>query len=137
MRKSLFRYSLGGILLLLTASCIPEEGNPDLSGTWTCTETSEIFLKGTKGTSIYQVTFTADQVVPDNYRISNFYKLGSNIRVTIIRSGYTINLHKQSVEGFLFEGAGEINDTYDIIQMAYTVDDGGGVIDHVMAEYAR
>jgi len=122
---------------LLMTSCVPDEGNPDLSGTWTCTETSEIFLKGTKGTSIYQVTLARDAMVQSNYTIDNFYKLGNGVHVTIIKAGYTITMPKQSVEGFVFEGSGEVNDTYDIIQMSYTADDGGGEVDHVMAEYAR
>jgi hypothetical protein len=137
MIKYLLRYAVICMTVLLMASCVIEEGNPDLSGTWTCSETSEIFLKSTKGTSIYQVTFTRDAVNQDKYYIDNFYKLGTDVRVSVIKSGYTISLPKQSVNGFVFEGYGEVNDSFNIIQMTYTADDGGGEIDHVTAEYAR
>ncbi|MFH0760079.1 MAG: hypothetical protein V2A67_01080 [Bacteroidota bacterium] len=135
--KHLLRYGIVCMTALLVTSCVFEEGNPDLSGSWTCTETSEIFLKNTKGTSIYQVTFEKDASIQDKYYINNFYKLGNNIHVSVIKSGYTISLPKQSVNGFVFEGSGETNDTYDMIYMTYTADDGGGEVDHVTAEYAR
>lgn len=125
------------IAMSLLAGCIPETGNPDLSGSWTCSETSEIFLKSTKGTSIYQVTFSRDAVNTDKYYIDNFYKLGNGVRVSVIKNGYYLTLPKQSVDGFVFEGSGTTNDTFDLINMTYTADDGGGVVDHVTAEYAR
>ena len=125
------------VLALLLSGCVPETGNPDLSGSWTCQETSQIYLKSTKGTSVYQVTFGRDAVNQDQYRIDNFYKLGSGIKVIVIKNGYTLSIPKQSVDGFNFEGSGTINDTYDLIEMTYTADDGGGVIDHVTAEYSR
>lgn len=137
MIKYLFRYGTAFMTILLMTSCVFEEGDPDLSGSWTCTETSEIFLKSTKGTSIYQVTFEKDASIQDKYYIDNFYKLGSGVHVSVLKSGYTVSLPKQSVNGFVFEGSGELNDTYDMIYMTYTADDGGGEVDHVTAEYAR
>jgi hypothetical protein len=122
---------------LLLAGCTPEEGNPNLAGTWSCKETSQIFLKPLKGVSVYDVTFSRDAVSTDNYTIDNFYKLGNGVRVTVIKDGYSITLPQQSVDGFVFEGSGTINDTYDLINMTYTADDGGGVVDHVTAEYSR
>ncbi|MFA6482437.1 MAG: hypothetical protein WCW62_07670, partial [Bacteroidales bacterium] len=101
------------------------------------TETSQIFLKTTKGTSVYEVTFIRDAVNPESYRIDNIYKLGTGIKVSVIKNGYSITLPKQSVDGFVFEGAGTINETYDLINMTYTADDGGGQVDHVTAEYSR
>lgn len=124
-------------ICLLFAGCVPEVGNPNLAGTWSCTETSQIFLKTTKGTSIYQVTLERDAVNTDKYYIDNFYKLGNGVKVSVIKSGYTITLPKQSVDGFVFEGSGTINDTFDLINLSYTADDGGGTIDHVTAEYSR
>lgn len=135
--KYLLRYGTVILTIVLFSSCVFEEGNPDLSGSWTCTETSEIFLKSTKGTSIYQVTFEKDATIGDKYYINNFYKLGNGVRVSVIKSGYSVTLQKQSVNGFVFEGSGELNDTYDMIYMTYTADDGGGEVDHVTAEYAR
>lgn len=125
------------VVSLLLFACVPETGDPNLTGTWTCSETSQIFLKSTKGTSIYQVTFERDAASLDQYHIDNFYKLGSGVRVTVIKDGYSITLPKQSVDGFVFEGAGTINETYDMISMTYSADDGGGQVDHVTAEYSR
>jgi len=137
MIKYLFRYGTAMMTILFMTSCVLEEGDPDLSGSWTCTETSEIFLKSTKGTSTFQVNFENDISIQDKYYIDNFYNLGNGNRVTIIKSGYTISIPKQTVDGFVFEGSGELNDTYDMIYMTYTADDGGGEVDHVTAEYAR
>ena len=128
------------VILLIGISlsgCVLEEGNPNLAGTWTCRETSEIYMKMLKGTSVYQVTFERDAVNADKYYIDNFYKLGNGVRVAIIKSGYVIDLPKQSVNGFVFEGSGEVDETFNIIQLNYTADDGGGEIDHVTAEYSR
>lgn len=122
---------------LLIAGCTTPAGNPDLAGSWTCHETSQIFLKGSKGTSVYQVTFIRDAVNTDKYYIDNIYKLGNGIKVSVLKNGYAITLPKQSVDGFVFEGAGTINETYDLINMSYTADDGGGQVDHVTAEYSR
>ena len=122
---------------LLLACCATETGNPNLAGTWSCKETSQIFLKDTKGTSVFDVTFIRDASNQDKYQIDNFYKLGSGVKVSVIKSGYSLTLPKQSVDGFVFEGSGTINDTYDLINMTYTADDGGGQVDHVTAEYSR
>jgi hypothetical protein len=135
--KRIARYTTILSCILLLNGCFIEEGNPNLAGSWTCKETSEIFLKSTKGTSIYQVTFTRDAVNQDKYYIENFYKLGSDVKVAVIKSGYTIELPKQSVNGFVFEGSGEVDDVFNTINLIYTADDGGGEIDHVTAEYTR
>jgi len=135
--KKIIRLSVVLTMIAAMNSCILEEGNPNLAGSWTCKETSEIFLKSTKGTSIYQVTFTRDAVNQDKYYIENFYKLGTDVKVAVIKTGYTIELPKQSVDGFVFEGSGEVDDVFNFISLSYTADDGGGEIDHVTAEYSR
>jgi len=129
--------SLSFAVCLLLAGCVPEVGNPDLAATWTCHETSQIFLKSTKGSSVYTVTFDRDAVNLDKYYIDNFYKLGNGVKVYVLKDGYSITLLKQTVDGFVFEGSGTINDTFDLINMTYTADDSGGVVDHVTAEYSR
>lgn len=136
--KSLREFRLIVIFLpaFLTA-CTFEEGNPDLSGSWTCTETSEIYMKSLKGQSVYQVTLTRDLVNQNKYYVENFYKLGTEIKVAILKEGNTITIPKQTVNGFLFEGTGAVNETFDLINLQYTADDGGGEVDHVTAEYAR
>ncbi len=124
-------------LIPMLSGCIPETGDPNLTGTWSCHETSQIFLKGSKGTSIYDVTFSRDASITDKYYIDNFYKLGNGVKVSVVKDGYTITMPKQTVDGFLFEGSGTINETYELINMTYTADDGGGQVDHVTAEYSR
>lgn len=124
-------------ICLILLGCVDEVGNPNLSGNWTCQETSQIFLKVSKGTSVYQVTFERDALNTERYTIDNFYKLGTGVRVSVIKDGYSISLPRQSVDGFLFEGAGIINETFDLINLTYTADDGGGEVDHVTAEYSR
>jgi hypothetical protein len=135
--KSIKTLALAMGMTLILFGCVLETGNPNLAGSWSCHETSQIFLKGSKGTSIYQVTFERDAVDQDQYRIDNFYKLGNGIQVSVLKDGYSLILPKQSVDGFVFEGAGTMNETYDLINMTYTADDGGGVVDHVTAEYSR
>lgn len=123
-------------ICLLLAACAKDPGDSDLSGTWLCKETSQIFLKSTKGESRFYVTFIKDSVNPDKYSISNIYQLGTNVKVTVVRDGYSLTLSSQTVNKTLFEGKGTINDAYDFITLIYTVDDGGGV-DKVTAEYSR
>lgn len=125
------------VICLLLAGCAPEVGNPDLSGVWSCTETSQIFLKSTKGTSVFDVTFSRDAVNQNKYYTNNFYGLGSAGKVALLKDGFSITLLIQTVDGFVFEGAGTINESLDLINLSYTTDDGGGVVDHVTAEYSR
>ncbi|MCX6223450.1 MAG: hypothetical protein NTV01_01625, partial [Bacteroidia bacterium] len=100
-------------------------------------ETSQIFLKSTKGTSIYTVTFSRDTAHTDTYYIDGIYHLGNGVKASVIKNGYSITLLKQTVDRTVFEGSGTINETFDLINMSYTADDGGGVVDHVTAEYSR
>ncbi len=125
------------LMVFFLQSCILEEGNPDLSGSWTCTETSEIFMKPLKGTSVYPVSFIRDVNDPDRYQIENFYKLGSGVKVIVEVAGYSLSIPRQSVGGFEFEGGGSISGNYALIEIEYTADDSGGEIDHVTATYAR
>ena len=118
-------------------SCEPVEGNPNLSGTWTCKETSQIFMKRATLTSTFTVTFIRDAVNPDQYYIQNFYKLGDQVKVSVLKDGYTITIPQQSVDGFVFAGSGSINENYTLINMTYTADDGGGQVDNVVAEMSR
>jgi len=124
-------------MALLFDSCNFEEGNPDLSGQWTCTETSEIFLKSGKGTSVYPVYLSKDADSPNKYNIDNFYRLGSGKKVSILVNGSTVTIPKQSVNAFVFEGSGTVNVDNNLIELTYTADDFGGEIDHVHASYTR
>ena len=122
---------------LAFAGCIPEEFDSNLAGVWRCSESSEIFLKSTKGTSIFDVVFKQDADNQSKYYIGNFYDLGSSIEVVATVSGSTLIIPEQTVNGFVFKGSGTINDQYNLIDMNYTVDDGGGKTDHLTAELTR
>jgi len=124
-------------ICLFFAGCVLEEINPNLAGVWHCTETSEIFLKSTKGTSIFDVVFKQDAENLSKYYIENIYDLGSSTEVYATVSGSSISIPEQTVNGFVIKGSGTINDNYDLIYMTYTVDDGGGDVDHLTAEFAR
>ena len=124
-------------ICLIFTGCILEEINSNLAGVWNCTESSEIFLKSTKGTSIFDVVFKQDAENLSKYYIENIYDLGSATEVYATVSGSTITIPEQTVNGFVFKGSGTINDQYDLIDMTYTVDDGGGKVDHLTAEFAR
>jgi hypothetical protein len=94
-------------------------------------------MKRANLTSTFTVTFVRDAVNTNQYHIKNFYRLGDQVTVTVLKDGYTITIPKQSVDGFLFEGSGSLNDDYTLINMTYTADDGGGQVDHVAAEMSR
>ena len=124
-------------LVFLVQACMPVEGDPNLSGQWTCTETSEIFMKSFTGTSVYTVKLNRDAANLDKYYIDNFYKLGSGVTVAVLVYGYTAQIPKQSVNGFVFEGTGVVEADYNLIELTYTADDGGGEVDNVTATYNR
>jgi hypothetical protein len=126
------------LLCFLLAGCVTDTVDEDLSGSWTCKETSDIFsLKGTKGTSVYQVSITRDASDSDVYYMDNFYKLGSGVKVTALVTGNTITIPSQESDGFAFAGTGTIDGSFNTINMTYTADDHGGTVDHVTAEYTR
>ncbi len=127
------------ILLLLVpmmTSCIPDEINT-LEGSWSCQETSQIYMENMKGTSIYPVYFAQDINDGNTYYIDNFYQLGSGIEVKVKLSGSILTLEKQTVDDIEFEGDGTVNSSYELINFSYTADDGGGMVDHVQATYTR
>jgi len=125
------------IVVSLLFGCVPDGQIETLEGTWSCQETSTIFMKNLKGTSIYPV-YIAQDIEDDNvYYIDNFYQLGDGIEVEIKISAGELTLEKQSVDGIEFEGSGTVNPSYDIVNLNYTADDGGGQIDQVTAKYTR
>ena len=131
-------YSLVLFILMFSLDGCFLEGEPgSLEGSWTCTETSKIFMKSLKGTSIYPVYIAQDFVDDNTYYIDNFYQLGEGYQVKIRLNNNTITIEKQSVDDIVFEGSGTVNPGFDNIKISYTADDGGGEIDQVTAEYSR
>ena len=125
------------ILCTLFTSCELDTDINTLEGSWLCTETSEIFKSGLKGTSIYPVYIARDTADENVYYFDNFYQLGDAVLVKAMVSGRSITIEKQTVDGIEFVGSGTVNASYDEINLSYTADDGGGEIDHVQASYSR
>lgn len=136
-----------GVFLLLVSfpffltSCILDPVDQSLEGEWTCTETSDIFLKSSmdqKGTSVFPVYIAQDATYDNQYYIDNFYQLGSGYQVEILVSiGNTITIQSQTVNGIVFSGSGTVSSNYQTIHLTYTADDGGGEVDQVTAEMVR
>ena len=125
------------ILMLTLGGCILEGEPKTLEGSWSCTETSKIFMDPLKGTSIYPVYIAQDISDDNTYYIDNFYQLGEGYEVIVKLSGNTITLEQQTVDGIVFEGSGIVNTGFDVVNLSYTANDGGGQIDQVTAEYSR
>jgi hypothetical protein len=128
---------IGAALLLMFTGCIPDGTEETLEGSWSCMETSTIFMENLKGTTIYPVYFAQDVVDDNTYYIDNFYQLGDGVDVKIKVSGHSLILEPQTVDGIRFEGTGTIDTSYELITFSYTADDDGGEIDHVQSEYTR
>ena len=125
------------LICVSMSSCMPESNNDNLEGSWTCQETSDIYMEGLKGTSTYPVYIAQDAEDDNTYYIDNFYQLGDGVQVKIKLSGISIMLSRQTADGIEFQGTGTVNSARDMINLSYTADDGGGEIDHVQAEYSR
>ena len=136
MKASRILISLTVILGFLN-SCIPDNNDVTLEGSWSCEETSEIYMMGLKGTSIYPVYFAQDAEDVNTYYIDNFYQLGDGVNVKVKVSGVSLVLEKQTVDGINFDGRGTIDTSFELINLSYTADDGGGEIDHVEAVFSR
>jgi len=132
-----FRILTIASLIVMLNGCLPDDSINTLEGSWSCQETSEIFMGNMKGTTIYPVYFAQDVLESDKYYIDNFYHLGDGVEVSVRLSGSVITLDKQTVDGFEFEGSGTVNTAYDRVELSYTADDGGDEIDHVQATYTR
>jgi hypothetical protein len=139
--KNLKYFTILCAITLTMGSCILDPVDQSLEGEWSCTETSEIFLKSNsdlKGTSTFPVYIAQDATNSNKYYIDNFYQLGSGNQVEIVVSfGNTITISTQTINGIEFSGSGTINSAYDLVSLTYTADDGGGEVDHVTAEYSR
>jgi hypothetical protein len=121
------------VLILLTACETLEDLGPDsIYDTWYCVENSEIYNE-----TNYYVDLSKHPTEDGKIIIDNFYNLGYGIEVTASLSGFSISIPSQIVDGNTISGSGTITSGYKTIDFSYTVDDGGGVIDHVTAEYKK
>ena len=125
------------VFLLGFAGCVFEPIDVSLEGSWQCEETSEIYMKALKGTSIFPVYIAQDAMSDSKYYVDNFYNMGSGSDISFTIIGRSISISKQSVSGIEFEGSAILSSDNNTIEFTYTADDGGGVVDHVTATYTR
>ena len=137
------RYISYKVCLLLVVFCYSCEILDDLDtetgyvrdqivDTWRCEETSEIF-----GKSAYLVDISKSFSDSSNIILDNFYNLGFGVEVVASLSGFKVNIQPQIVDGNTISGKGTIAGNYRSISFDYTVNDGGGKIDRVTADFTR
>lgn len=124
MKTTEFQRVLSTLLLisaLFLVSCQPEEVQEpevDLTGSWSCAETST----NPAGTSTFTVHIKKSG---SGYVIENFYNLGFNHSANITVSDKTISIPSQSVAGFSVSGSGNVNSSTKV-SLSYQADDGSG-----------
>jgi len=124
---------ISGLFVLLSACEALEDLGPDsIYDTWYCVEISEIYNE-----TNYYVDLSKHPTEEGKIIIDNFYNLGYGIELTANLSGLSISIPSQVVDGNTISGSGSITSGYKTIDFTYTVNDGGGVIDHVTAEYTK
>lgn len=111
----------GVLISSLLISCQPEEieePNIDLTGSWSCTETS--------GNPSSTSTFTVHiKKSASGYTIENFYNLGFNHTANISVTDKNISIPSQSIAGFGVSGSGSIISETKV-SLSYQADDGSG-----------
>ncbi|MBN2487262.1 MAG: hypothetical protein JXB34_14905 [Bacteroidales bacterium] len=128
---------LVGVVLI---SCEEILNNPtaaeiasEIEGTWECDESSSVFKSAT---DIYMVYISPDENDSTLVYISNFYALGNGIEAKARVSGYTLSLFNQTLTGgYIVQGTGTISTNLKSISWNYSVDDGSGIKDDVVAKY--
>jgi hypothetical protein len=121
------------LLLSILTSCTPEEDDDpltaeDLAGRWSCQEQS------LSGNISYEVDISKSS--NDQIRINNFYKLGSGFFITVNISGQDLIIPQQTQNNVIFKGQGTILNR-NRINLSFSADDGGGVIDNGSASLSR
>jgi hypothetical protein len=126
---------LAGISCL--ASCDAENEGPAgntnteaLIGTWTCNEKSEVF-----GPSVYEVVISQSPSSSNQIRIEKFYHL-NNTFVVVNANGNNLTIPQQTASNFSIFGSGAIINQ-NRINLDFSADDGGGVIDNVIMGLSR
>ena len=114
-------------------SCQPEEvvePETDLTGSWTCSETSG----NPSSTSSFTVHIKKSG---SGYTVENFYNLGFNHTANINVSNTSISIPSQNIAGFSVSGSGSIVSSAKIT-LNYQADDGSGsTIDNCTATLNR
>lgn len=106
-----------------------------LVDTWKVTETSSP-LKSAQGAYWVEIEKHPDR--QDMILIYSFHGLGDNVYAEAVLSGRTLTLENQTLEGgWVVQGSGVVQNSWDEIIWTYTVDDGSGILEKVEAVYTR
>lgn len=133
MKKKWFLLRISVVFVLLGACEALEDLGPDsIYDTWYCVETSEIYNQ-----TNYYVDLSKHPSEDGKIIIDNFYNLGYGMEVIANLTGLSITIPAQTVDGNAISGSGTIASSYKTLSFTYTVDDGGGTIDHVTAVYSK
>jgi hypothetical protein len=116
------------IALSWITGCKPDDTTPSstgdirdkITGGWKCQENS-----ATHGTQNYIVDITKDTLA-GKIIIDNFFGLGVGKQIMASVSGQTITISNQTVQGYLFNGSGNIASNFNSISWSYSVDEGNG-----------
>jgi hypothetical protein len=111
-----------------------EEIANKIEGQWSVDESSDLFKSTLQG---YVAYIYADEQVKNLIYIEGFYGLGDNVSAEALVNGYSITLtSNQTIGGYtLLSGSGVINKNLKEIIWNYSIDDGSGVADAVVATY--
>jgi len=122
------KYTLAKIffccVLLIAVSCeeltdlSPRDNIADI---WNCAETGTDNI-----TDNFLVEIVTDNLTSNGIKIYDFNHLGDNIAVKATVSGSSISINEPDVDGFEIIGSGTITSNYEVINLKYSVDDGGG-----------
>ncbi|MDQ3190726.1 MAG: hypothetical protein M3Q58_03955 [Bacteroidota bacterium] len=116
--------------LFFITSCAPEEDDvvftpEEVVGTYSCAEKSEIYNQSNYEVKVTKSTSGSDQIV-----IENFYQLGMGTFVKVNIIGSDLVVPQQVVNDIKISGDGIIVNE-NRMNLNYTADDGGGVVDVV------
>jgi hypothetical protein len=133
--------SVLAMLAFLAAACENLLGPDTLSDrdklvdTWKVIETSNP-MKSQQGAYWVEIEKHPDQ--QDRILIYYFHGLGDDVYAEAVLSGRTLTLGKQTLEGgWIVQGNGEVQNSWDEIIWTYTADDGSGMLEKVSAVYTR
>ncbi|HET6246002.1 MAG: hypothetical protein H0V01_07020 [Bacteroidetes bacterium] len=119
---------LAGLLFL--TSCEPEGENvnftaEEMVGTYNCAEKSQVY-----SSSNYEVIVSKSAASSSQITVENFYQLGISASVKVNINGSDLIIPKQVVNNITISGDGVII-SKSRMNLNYTADDGGGVVDVV------
>ncbi|MBN1415930.1 MAG: hypothetical protein JW973_12575 [Bacteroidales bacterium] len=106
-----------------------------IEGQWQCDETSEYYKSTATKFTVYISPHPDDST---KVLIDNFYQLGFDVSAVATVSNRNLYINSQTIgDGFEVIGSGTISSNYNQIDWNYSVNDGSGQIDDVVAVYTK